>query len=84
MELPVSTDQMIEGVLPMVRKIADVCAQRFRCPSLTYDDLVQIGSLVLVERSKSFADGNPAGNTATVVRLRDTSGRSPNRASSAR
>ena len=54
MELPVSTDQMIEGVLPMVRKIADVCAQRFRCPSLTYDDLVQIGSLALVERSKSF------------------------------
>ena len=57
MELPVSTDQMIEGVLPMVRKIADVYAQRFRCPSLTYDDLVQIGSLALVECASRWQPG---------------------------
>lgn len=45
---------MIENLLPMVRKIADAYARRFRCPSLQYDDLFSIGSLALMQAAERF------------------------------
>lgn len=48
---------MIEHVLPMIRTIAAAYAVKFGIPSLTYDDLTQIGSLALVEAAHRWKPG---------------------------
>lgn len=54
---PASTDQMIENVLPLVRTIAAAYTVKFGIPSLTFDDLTQIGSLALVDAAHRWKRG---------------------------
>ena len=48
------TNTLIENILPLVRKIASIYAGRFNQPDLGYDELVQIGSLALVEAARRW------------------------------
>ena len=57
MAVPIDTDQMIENVLPMVRTIAAVYAAKFGIPSLTFDDLTQVGSVALVDAAHRWKRG---------------------------
>lgn len=57
MSSPIDTDQMIEHVLPLVRTIAAAYAVKFGIPSLTFDDLTQIGSVALVDAAHRWKPG---------------------------
>ena len=48
---------MIENVLPLVRTIAAAYTVKFGIPSLTYDDLTQVGSLALVDAAHRWKRG---------------------------
>ncbi len=57
MSLTIDTDQMIENVLPLVRTIAAAYSVKFGIPSLTFDDLTQIGSVALVDAAHRWKPG---------------------------
>ena len=48
---------MIENVLPLVRTIAAAYTVKFGIPSLTYDDLTQVGSVALVDAARRWKPG---------------------------
>ena len=57
MSSPIDTETLIENVLPLVRTIAAAYAVKFGIPSLTFDDLTQIGSVALVDAARRWKPG---------------------------
>ena len=57
MSSPIDTETLIENVLPLVRTIAAAYTVKFGIPSLTFDDLTQIGSVALVDAARRWKPG---------------------------